>query len=75
MKNYMEFFWKVNYSDHHTILVGATVTAWFSKLIFQHEIKLSLLEEMLALLILLPKILAQESYSKPQKFLLSPILL
>lgn len=46
MKIYTEVFWKVNYSNHHTILVGTTVTAWCSELIIQHKSKLLLLGEM-----------------------------
>lgn len=57
MRSCMEVFRKVNYSGHRAVLAGATVPAWHSWLIFQCESKLSLLEEMLALLILLLKAL------------------
>lgn len=57
MKSYMEVFGRLDYSDHHTVLADATVPACHSQLIFQYESKLSLLDEMLALLILLLKAL------------------
>lgn len=57
MKNYLEVTWKGSYSTHRTLLVGATVAVWCSRLIFHHESKVSLLKGVLALLNMLFKTL------------------
>lgn len=75
MQSCREIFWEVICSDHHTLLVGATVTVWCSESVSQQERKLSLLEVVLALFVVLLKLWAQESCSEPWKFPLSTVLL
>lgn len=53
MQSCREIFWEVICSDHHTVLVGATVTVWCSESVSQQERRLSLLEVVLALFVVL----------------------